>query len=123
MLFCWKDLTMHEMIAYCGLDCLQCGALIATQTKNDEKRAEVAALWSEEYGGDIQPEDIHCDGCISEGGHLFGHCAVCEIRKCGLAKGVENCAHCGEYPCMKITDFFVMVPDAKIKLDGIRAGL
>ncbi len=114
---------MDEMIAYCGLDCLQCGALIATKTNDDAKRAEVAALWSEEFGTDLQAGDIYCDGCTSVSGLLFQHCSVCEIRKCGVDKGVANCGHCAEYPCTKLTEFFAVVPDAKIKLDGIRAGL
>lgn len=114
---------MNELIAYCGLDCLQCGALIATRTNDDVKRAEVAALWMKEYGGDIKAEDIYCDGCISVGGQLYQHCAVCEFRKCGVEKGVENCAHCDEYPCTKLADFLAAVPDLKIKLDEIRAEL
>lgn len=114
---------MNEMIAYCGLDCLQCGALIATQTNDDAKRAEVAALWSEEFGADIAAKDINCDGCISEGGIFYQHCEVCEIRNCGVAKGILNCAHCDEYPCTRLTEFFTAVPEAKTRLNGIRAGL
>jgi hypothetical protein len=114
---------MSEIIAYCGLDCLQCGALIATKTNDDSKRAEVAALWSEEFGTDLQAGDIYCDGCTSERGLLFQHCSVCEIRKCGLEKSLPNCGHCDEYPCTKLTEFFAVVPDAKITLDGIQAGL
>jgi hypothetical protein len=114
---------MNEMIAYCGLDCLQCSALIATRTNDDVKRAEVAALWREEFGADITAEDIYCDGCLSESGPLYQHCEVCEIRKCGVQKGVVNCAHCGEYLCTKLADFLAAVPEAKAKLDAVRAGL
>lgn len=114
---------MEEMITYCGLDCLHCGALIATRADDDAMRAEVAALWAEEYGAVIKPENINCDGCTSEGGIRYQHCEVCEIRKCGVAKGVLNCAYCDEYACSKLSKFFTMVPESKIKLDGIRAGL
>lgn len=114
---------MNEMIAYCGLDCLQCGALIATRTNDDVKRAEVAALWREEFGADITAEDINCDGCLSEDGLLYQHCQVCEIRTCGLQKGVVNCAHCNEYPCAKLADFLAAVPEAKTRLDAISARL
>jgi len=112
---------MNEMIAYCGLDCIQCGALIATRTDDDVKRAEVAALWREEFGANITAEDIDCDGCLSEGGMLYQHCRVCEIRKCGVQKGVENCAYCSEYPCAKLADFLAVVTEAKTRLDAIRA--
>jgi hypothetical protein len=80
-------------------------------------------LWSQEHGADLKAEDIYCDGCTSDGGQLFQHCSVCEIRKCGLERGVVNCAHCDDYACTKLTEFFGMVPESKIKLDGIRAGL
>jgi hypothetical protein len=112
---------MNEMIAYCGLDCLQCGAFLATRANDDAKRREVAALWSKEYGGDIQPEDIHCDGCLAKSGILFRHCEVCEIRKCGREKGLSNCAYCPDFPCAKLTEFFTMVPESKTRLDTIRA--
>ena len=49
---------MDEMIAFCGIACHECGALIATENKDNEKRAEVAELWSKEYNVDIKPEDI-----------------------------------------------------------------
>ena len=33
------------MIGYCGLDCAQCEAFIATQNNDDALRAKVAAEW------------------------------------------------------------------------------
>lgn len=114
---------MNEMIAFCGINCHQCGALIATKENDDVKRREVADLWSKEFNTDIQPQDINCVGCISEGGILFSHCYVCEIRKCGRAKAIENCAYCAEHACDKLEGFFSMVPEAKTRLDKIRAEL
>jgi len=38
---------MKQMIAFCGLACHECGALLATQDDDDAKRAEVAQGWSE----------------------------------------------------------------------------
>ncbi|HEY44055.1 MAG TPA: DUF3795 domain-containing protein [Anaerolineae bacterium] len=111
------------MIAFCGLDCHQCGAFLATRKNNDAKRREVAELWSKEFGADIQPQDINCDGCLSEGGILFHHCEVCEIRNCGKDKAIQNCAYCAEYACDKLENFFSMVPEARVQLDRIRSGL
>jgi hypothetical protein len=114
---------MMEMIAYCGIDCEECGALHATRENNDQKRTEVAATWSKEYNADIKPEDINCEGCLSEGGTLFNHCFTCDIRQCGRGKGVANCAHCGDYACEKLMDFFGSVPEAKVRLDHVWAEL
>jgi hypothetical protein len=112
---------MEEMVAFCGLDCHQCGAFLATRENDDARREEVAELWSKEFGADIRPQDINCVGCTAEEGAHFNHCRICEIRKCGREKGVVNCAFCGDYPCAELSNFFEMVPEAKTRLDRIRA--
>ena len=82
---------MAEGIAYCGLDCSGCEAYLATLARDDDKRAEVAKAWSARYNADIRPEQINCDGCRAEGRKFF-YCAwMCELRKCGVQRGVENC--------------------------------
>jgi len=108
------------MTAMCGLICSDCGAFIATQNNDDKKRAEVAKLWSKQYNVDIKPENINCDGCISDSNRTIGYCHVCEIRKCGKQKGVTNCAYCDEYACEKLEGFLKLVPHAREHLDQIR---
>jgi hypothetical protein len=114
---------MEKMISYCGLRCDQCGAYLATQADDDEKRREVAETWSRMYQADIRPEHIHCDGCVQEGGRHFGHCRVCEIRNCAKGRGVIHCGHCGEYTCETLERFFTLAPHARKQLDRIRSGL
>lgn len=111
---------MDEMIAFCGLNCGKCLAFIATQKDDDNERVKVAELWSKQFNADIKPEDINCEGCLSETGRLFTHCKVCEIRKCGLERHVENCAYCGDYACEKLSKFIDVVPEAKLTLEEIR---
>jgi len=114
---------MGEMIAFCGLACNECGAFLATSNDDDEKRQEVAGVWSKMFKADIKKEDINCDGCLSNSARLFSHCNVCEIRKCGREKGVSNCAHCDEYACSKLDWIFQMAPDSKNRLDEINASI
>ena len=114
---------MEKMIAFCGLTCTDCPAFLATQNDDDAKRKKTAEMWSEQYGMAVKPKDINCDGCLTDTGRLFGHCNVCEIRKCGQEKGLANCAHCGEYACEKLENFLQMVPHAKSTLDEIRSSL
>ena len=109
------------MVAVCGTVCSECHAFLATQKDDDAER--IAELWSKQYNADIKPEDINCDGCISEGKRLFLYCNICEIRKCGREKNIENCAFCNEYACDKLTQFFPMAPEAKTTLDEIRKSL
>ncbi len=114
---------MDEMISYCGLVCHECGAFIATLNDDNEKRTEVVRQWSKEYHKEFKPEDINCFGCLSEGKPIFGYCHICKIRSCARAKGVLNCAHCGDYACDQLMEFFQMVPDNKKRLDDLRSKL
>ena len=111
---------MEKIISICGNICNDCAAFKATTEDDDLKRKETAESWSKRYESDIKPEDINCEGCLSKGKIVFSYCNVCEIRKCGIEKGVENCAHCDEYICSKLEGFFKSVPDNRKVLDKIR---
>jgi len=97
---------MEKMIAFCGLICSECPTLIATQEDDDEKRKQVAELWSKMFNNEIKPEEINCDGCLAKSGRLFRYCNVCEIRKCGQERHLKNCAYCEDYICKKLSSFF-----------------
>ncbi len=114
---------MTEMIAMCGLACNDCEAYKATQANDDAKRVETAAAWSKQYGADIKPEHINCEGCTSTCDNVFSHCKVCEIRKCCTEKAHVNCAHCDDYVCATLENLVKAVPEAKARLDAIKAKL
>lgn len=114
---------MGKMIGYCGIICSDCPVLMATQKNDDAERKRVAEIFTRQYGKEYKPEDINCDGCISDSSRIFSYCTVCEIRKCGREKEVENCAHCVEYPCGKLSELFSKYSKAKETLDEIRCGL
>jgi hypothetical protein len=111
---------MEKMISYCGLNCSECPAFIATVNDDDELRKKTAELWSKEYGGEVKPEDVNCDGCVSGTDRHIGHWHECEMRICGQEKGVENCAFCNEFACEKLSKFFEAVPVARTTLEEIR---
>lgn len=111
---------MDEIIAVCGLRCHECPAYLAHAEDDDKRRADTAELWSQGYGATITPDQIDCEGCLAVGGVLFQHCSVCEIRKCGLARGLANCAQCDDYACDRLVEFFKMVPDAQAQLHAMR---
>jgi hypothetical protein len=110
---------MSKMIAYCSLVCSSCPTFLATQNDDDAARAKTAAFYSEKFGFNMKPEDINCDGCLSEGGKLIGYCQTCEIRKCCREKGLYNCAICKEQPCDKLTKFHEFSPDAKACFESL----
>ncbi len=111
---------MNSVIAYCGINCSECPAYIATQKNDDEARKKVAEEWQKIFNPNIKPEDINCDGCTSQTSRHFSYCSECKIRQCGMEKKVENCAYCKEYACDKLNEFFKMVPNAKVTLDAIK---
>ena len=114
-------MTTEKMIAYCGLICTDCGAYIATQANDPAAIRRVRDQWRKEYNAPTMSEDdVTCDGCLVEG-LKCSHCAECEIRACGVARGVANCAHCADYACDKLEGFFGFVPDARRVLDEIRS--
>ena len=114
---------MSSMIAFCGIDCGECKALIATRKNDREMKKAIANEWSKEFGHKIEPKDINCVGCLVKDGPHINYCGVCEIRKCGRERGVVNCAYCGDYACEKLEKFFQMAPMFRATLDEIRKGL
>jgi hypothetical protein len=121
---------MKEILAYCGLTCHSCPIYVATREKDEEKkhemRIEIAHQIKKLYGQECKPEDVtDCDGCRTKSGRLLVGSKKCQIRKCASRKGVENCAHCDEYACEKLAEFFATEAHAhaKERLDEIRSGL
>ena len=80
---------MKELIGYCGLDCEQCDARIAT-VDNDEALGEINSEAVEE----ITPQMINCVGCRIEGVKTPFCNDICLIRKCAESKGMESCGSC-----------------------------
>ncbi len=109
-----------KVLGMCGLDCAACPAYIAYKTDDQALRVKTAAEWSKQYNVAMKPEGINCVGCLKTKGPQIGHCSECEIRKCGLAKKVKNCALCADYPCDKISQFIAQVPPAEANLDEAR---
>ena len=108
------------MIGYCGLDCEQCEAFIATRKNDDALRAEVAEKWAKSYNAPIKPEHINCTGCLSAGVKTYYCDQLCEIRKCATKKSVDTCAACSDYPCSILDPVLTAAPQAKKTLEALR---
>jgi hypothetical protein len=110
-----------KTLAMCGLDCAACPAFIAYRTNDQALRVKTAAEWSQAFKVELRPEDIDCVGCLKTKGVLFEHCSKCDIRQCGLARKVKNCALCPEYSsCERIGKFIAGAPPAKANLEEVR---
>jgi hypothetical protein len=114
---------MSMMIAHCGLVCTDCPAYVATQAEDHAALERVAAQWREEFNApNITVEAVACDGCLTDG-RKCSHCFECKIRACAMERAVTNCAHCSDYACDSLDEFFGLVPSAQATLDGVRTTL
>jgi len=112
---------MDKNIAYCGLDCSNCPAYLATIEDDDEKKKVLAEKWSTE-NFPLEPEDVNCQGCKQKS-DIMSFCGECDVRECASNKNVENCAHCSEYQCDKLNKIFKMDVGTKERLDEIHKKL
>ena len=94
---------MKDYIAYCGLDCENCEARIATVNNDDVLRRKVAKLWSELNAVEITPEMINCSSCRIDGVKTPYCDSLCPIRQCAKSRTVETCGSCaGMETCEKL---------------------
>lgn len=87
---------MNALIAYCGLDCEECDARIATLNNDDVLREKTAKLWSKLNGAEITADMINCTGCRVDGVKTPFCNAMCPIRKCAAGKKLSTCGNCAE---------------------------
>ena len=110
---------MRANIAYCGLDCEQCDAYIATLHDDQALREKTAKLWAELNHAPILPEHINCQGCRADGAKTVFCEQLCAVRQCALKKGMATCGDCpGMATCPTAGAIFANAPDARKNLRG-----
>ena len=113
----WRYITMKNMIAYCGLDCENCDAYLATVNNDQELRKKTAKLWAELNNAPIFPEHINCEGCRVDGVKTVFCDSMCGIRQCALKKDVKTCGDCSDLEkCSIISAILENNPSALINL-------
>lgn len=80
----------RKLVSHCGVDCFNCQ--IYRENIQPELADQIAAQRK------IDPADVACDGCKDGGCSLFGD-RKCECKECVLARGIEFCYECDEFPC------------------------
>lgn len=113
----------QRMVAYCGIVCTECDAFVATQAGDHDALEQMARQASEQLGISMTAEETECDGCVAVTGRQIPYCSQCAIRACGVDRLVENCAHCGDYPCPRIEAFAKPGSKHRTTLDAVRASL
>ena len=115
---------MNNFIAFCGLDCAQCEARLATVRGDEALRRKVARDWSAQNGVEITPEMLHCSGCRVPGVKTPYCEALCPIRRCAVDKGLETCGACPDMDvCEKLGAITAHNAEARRRLEGRRMEL
>ena len=110
---------MQTNIAYCGLDCEQCDAYIATLHDDQALRERTAKLWAALNHAPILPEHINCQGCRADGAKTVFCEQLCAVRRCARQRGVVTCGDCPEMEsCPTVGAIFANAPQAKKNLIG-----
>lgn len=85
-----------EELALCGYRCDLCAA----RSDDPQVRQRLVDGWRKYFGHTMYTVDnVRCDGCLNKGRLADTNCGV---RPCAMEKGIENCAHCDEFPCDKL---------------------
>ena len=113
---------MKQLIAFCGIDCEQCEARLATVRNDRALREAVARKWAElNNAPEIRPEMINCMGCRTEGCKTYYCTDLCPIRQCARQKQVETCAGCDAMPvCAKLAAVTTNAPGSRERLQQAR---
>ena len=109
------------MLSYCGINCGECPAYLATKKNDEEEINKIASEWSS-VAMKFSPEEIYCDGCSNEKRH-FSWVPNCDIRICCTEKKLENCAYCDDFICEILKNSLEKDPNAKLNLEEIRQKL
>ena len=89
------DLAPYSL---CGIPCAQACPLHKATIANDLKLKAIIYErweWKKKFGIDYDPAKVFCHSCKPGDKPLKAGMADCEIRKCGLANGMESCIQCG----------------------------
>jgi hypothetical protein len=87
-----------HILASCGIYCSECSFKVAYETQN---RAHISAMPTKfDKFKEMEMDQFHCEGCTPE--NTF---ADCKIKQCAMARKLEHCGQCGEYPCALINNF------------------
>ena len=100
---------MKDLFALCGINCGHCPSY-KDNLLTDEDRQRCSDGWHKYQGFRLRPEKLlRCEGCpvpVEENPVRYFK-QGCNVRKCAVFNGVENCAYCSAYPCQDLARLFV----------------
>ncbi len=104
---------MEPILTRCGYRCDLCLAYQPNIENNPSNRKKLSDGWFKYFGFRIPEDRIYCEGCMEKNPKLID--AECPVRPCVIAKGLENCAPCGDYICKRLKQRIVTYEEIKQK--------
>jgi len=87
-----------KVLASCGIYCPECSFKVAYETQN---RAHLTAMPKAfDKFKNLDLDQFNCEGCTPE-----NKSADCRIKQCAMARKLEHCGQCDEFPCALINNF------------------
>ena len=90
----------NEVFSRCGQRCDLC-LVYRPNVEREDRREAICAVFKKAIPGyDPDPKTIICDGCQnSEKDGAVILTKDCKARECVIAKKLEHCGFCSDYPC------------------------
>jgi hypothetical protein len=107
---------MEPIITRCGYCCDLCLAYKPNVVEKPDNQIILSDGWYQYFGFRIPPEEIICDGCMTENPKLIDK--NCPVRPCVIEQGFKNCADCPEMICEKLADRLVVYEEILEKMGG-----
>jgi hypothetical protein len=102
-----KQKSVKPIIGRCGYRCDLC-LIYKDNLRAPQDRERFRNGLLKYFGYRMTLDECYCDGCLTpDSEHPILVTADCLVRPCVLAKGLENCASCDEYPCSKLQKKFI----------------
>lgn len=132
-----SERSSRDYLCYCGLYCKMCSIVATIPRKAGTLLEQLKGDGWEFFGKELYPDfpafwDILGKMAVMDKTTRLcvGGCGDpnCGIRACAIAKGLQVCAQCEEFPCLRLRDFtrrypFVLKNNERIREIGLEAWL
>jgi hypothetical protein len=99
---------MPGIVACCGFRCDLCLIYRDNLINDPQNRQRFREGVQKYYGDKLTLEECYCDGCLTpDSENPVRITADCAVRPCVIARGLDNCAACEDYPCEALQKKFI----------------
>lgn len=104
---------MEPILTRCGFRCDLCLAYRPNVERDPANQQRLSDGWFTYFGFRIPPEEIVCDGCMSNGADIRLLDTACPVRPCAMEKRLDNCAQCEDYGCERLRQRLIVYEEVR----------